>query len=120
MSEQVKDSLTISMTDRPPVKVDKKIWTLVAQAKDWDGEYEFQSNRHWKVSVRQCQRNGDDRCIVYGSHESGWSGEESIRHGVIIDDIDDAPQTIKDIVSKITGADTLAQRCIADLPAEEI
>jgi len=120
MSEQVKDSLTITMTDRPPVKVSKKVWELVAQAKDWEGEYEFQSNRHWKVSVRQCQRNGDDRCIVYGSYESGWAGEDYIRHGVIIDDIDDAPQAIKDIVTRITGADTLAQNCIADLPAEEI
>ena len=120
MTEVKNDSLTISMTDRPPVKVDKKIWTLVAQSKDWDGEHECQANRTWKVSVRQCQRDGDDRCIVYGSYESGWAGEDSIRHGVIIDDIDDAPKAIKDIVTQITGTDSLAQSCIADLPAEEI
>jgi hypothetical protein len=116
MTEVKNDSLTITMTDRPPVKISKKVWTLVAQAKDWDGEYECQANRTWKVSVRQCQRNGDDRCIVYGSFYSGWSGEDTISAGVI----NEAPQTIKDIVEQIKGSDSLAQNCIADLPAEEI
>lgn len=120
MTEVKNDSLTITMTDRPPVKVSKKIWTLVAQSKDWDGEHECQANRTWKVSVRQCQRNGDDRCIVYGSFYSGWSGEDTISAGVIIDNINNAPEAIKDIVEKINGTDSLAQNCIADLPAEEI
>ena len=120
MSEQVKDSLTITMTDRPPVKVSKKVWELVAQAKDWDNEYECNANRTWKVSVRQCQRDGDDRCVVYGSFYSGWSGEDTISAGVIIDNINNAPEAIKDIVEQINGTDSLAQSCIADLPAEEI
>ena len=120
MTELKNDSLTITMTDRPPVKVSKKFWALVAQSKDWDGEYECQANRTWKVSVRQCQRDGDNRCVVYGSFYSGWSGEDTISAAVIIDNINSAPEAIKDIVEKINGTDSLAQSCIADLPAEEI
>ena len=55
MSDVKNEMLTITMTDRPPVRVNKRVWDLVAQSKDWEGQYECQANRHWKVSVRQCQ-----------------------------------------------------------------
>jgi hypothetical protein len=119
MSDVKNEMLTITMTDRPPVRVNKKIWDLVAQSKDWDGEYECQANRHWKISVRQCQNEGDDRCVVYGSYDTSW-GDNDIRAGVIVENIDDAPRAIKEIAEQIGANSLLAQRCIASLPAEEI
>lgn len=112
--------LTITLTDQRPVTINTEVWPIVAQAKDWDNQYECQANRTWKLIVRQCQKEGDDRCIVYGIHTSQWASENDRRGGQIIDSIDDAPTAIKEVAEYLNFDLTLADDCIADLPAIEL
>ena len=72
------EKLTITLTGRSPVKINKDEWPIVASAEDkqFDGQYEFQANRHasWKLLVRQ---HNDGRTIVYAIHSysSQFQGE---------------------------------------------
>ena len=111
------DELTIMLTDRQPVRITKDDWPIIASARDWDNEHEFQANRKWKLFVRQHE---DGRCIVYGIYDTQWQRESDRRHGVLIDSIDDAPSSIKSVAESIGADETLADNCIADLPAVRI
>lgn len=109
--------LTISLTDRRPVTVDCDIWPIIAQARDWDNQYECQANEIWRLIVRQCQNEGDGRCIVYGLHDKGSTDK---RGGKIVDDINAVPKAIKEIANYLDFELDLADRCISNLPSEEI
>lgn len=113
-------SLTITLTDRRPVTVDTDVWPLIASAKDHDNQYEFQANRKWKLFVRECQTEGDDRCIVYGVYETNWQGEADRRGGKIVESIDRVPAAIKAVAEYLGFDISLADDCIADLPPVEI
>lgn len=126
---------TITLTNRPPVKIDEDTWGLiaVATAKDYDNQYEFQANRtsKWHIGVRQ---HDDGRAIVYASynHTSAFQSESdySCRAGVLLDSSDDLPAAINEVAREIASQEhassdaekwpTLARNCIADLPAEEL
>ena len=114
------EKLTITLTDRRPVKIDKATWALIASAKDWDNQHECQANRTWKLFVRQCQKDGDDRCIVYGIYDTCYQGEDDRRGGEIVDDIDAVPEAIKRVAEYLGFNQSLADSCIADLPAIEL
>lgn len=73
---------TITLTDRPPVRIREDAWPVIARASDWDGEFEFQSHRKWTIIVRQ--NRGDGRTIVYGVFETDWPGEMSLRGGELL------------------------------------
>lgn len=75
--------LTITLTDRPPVKITEDDWPIVAEAKysHHDGQVECQANRRtlgW-LKVRQ---HADGRTIVYGhySYYTAWRGEAGANH----------------------------------------
>jgi hypothetical protein len=137
--------LTITLTGRPPVKIVKGEWPIVASATDdwYDNQYEFQANRKtfWKLIVRQ---NSDGRTIVYGiySHSSQFQNESgaSVRGGklITVDGVDsekigdtgpivsainEIGQWMQENVENDEDAKVFARlinECIADLPAEEL
>jgi hypothetical protein len=116
--------LTITLTGRAPVMIDKEKWPEIASSKDWDNQHECQANRTWKLTVRQHE---DGRAIVYGVYRSQFQGEAVKRGGELLDTNRPGTGTEPDIPGAITrvaeylGFDQgLADRCIADLPAVEI
>lgn len=82
--------LTITLTNRPPVKITVDDWPILAEAtsRDWDGEHEFQASRTSKMALRVRQHQ-DGRVIVYGSyaHSTNWQTERnvSIRRGELLE-----------------------------------
>ena len=129
--------LTITLTGRPPVKVTKEQWPVLASAGDsWhDGQVECQANRKasWKLTVRQ---HTDGRSIVYGVHdyETHWQNEQghNVRGGEVLDAGADIPEAIRRVSAELEGRlsdqgpwgqgvfPRLAHECTADLPAVEI
>jgi hypothetical protein len=132
------ETRTITLTNRPPVKIDEDNWPVVASAsdKEYDNQYESQANQisKWNITVR---KHDDGRAIVYAtySYSSNWanSRDYSAKHGVLLAmdctpaEIIDAINFVSDMVAacECDGADaarwtTLANECIADMPAEEL
>jgi hypothetical protein len=110
--------LTITLTDRRPVVVDTDVWPLIASVTDHDGQVECQANRRWKLAVRQCQTEGDDRCVVYGILDSVYS--DSCRGGQVVENLEAVPGAVKTVAEHLGFSARLADECIADLPAEEL
>ena len=129
---------TITLTGRPPVRINDEAWGLIASAsdKDYDGQVECQANRvsKWGVYVR---RHDDGRAIVYAtySYSSNWRNERcySAKGGVLLGKDctdDDIVRSINSVCGDIASRehygddaqrwDALAAECIADLPAEEL
>jgi hypothetical protein len=130
---------TITLTSRPPVKIAEDSWPMVASAsdKEFDNQYEFQSNRKstWFVGVRQHE---DGRAIVYArySYDSNWQNARcySAARGVLLTaesaTTEGICQSIEEVCRDIANAEhqgddadrwpTLAAECIADMPAEEL
>lgn len=129
---------TITLTDRPPVKINEDKWPVIASAQDseHDGKVECQANRKssWWIKVRQHE---DGRALVYAgySYSTNWQGTSghAHKHGALLP----AAATMQDIVSAINAVATdmgagehdgddasrwprLADECIADLPPETI
>lgn len=129
---------TITLSNRPPVRIDEDNWPLIASASDdeHDGQVECQANRisEWSIRVRQHE---DGRAIVYAtySYSTNWQHERGyqVRHG----DLLAADATTETIVAAIQsvcermgeaecdGDDAsrwsqLADDCIADMPAEDL
>lgn len=129
---------TITLTGRPPVKIEEDNWPVMASASDeeHDGQVKCQANRisNWMVKARL---HDDGRAIVYAtySYSSNWQDARcySAKRGVLLpaecteQDICDA---IRDVCRDIATAEhadddaqrwpTLADECIADMPAEEL
>jgi hypothetical protein len=110
------ETITLVLTDERPIKVKKEAWPVVASAKDYDNQYEFQANRTWHLRVRQ---HADGRCIVTGTYDTAFQGERGARAGyrVAAGDDDALIQAIRDAAEAI-GKPELAAACIADLPAQ--
>ena len=129
---------TITLTGKPPVRLEDDNWPLLASASDkaFEGEYEFQSFRkaNWFVGVRQ---HDDGRTIVYAiyNYETAYCGERnySAKRGVLIaekPDDDEICVTIANICEDIATCehrdgdesrwDTLRDECIANLPAVDL
>jgi len=128
---------TITLTGRPPVKIDDAAWPTIASArdKDFEGAHESQSFRtsRWWVIVR---RHEDGRTLIYCGYDysTAWQGERdySVRGGRLLpaataeqicDAISAECASIAD--SEHYGEDAdhwpgLADQCIAAMPAEEL
>ena len=111
-----KDYLVITMTGRPPVRIRKSQWSIIAKADGWEGQYQSQSHRTWHIKVRQ----KENRYIVYGTHITAWTNERDIRVGYLADNMEEVLDLIHKVVDEIGGHERMANDCIADLPAEEI
>lgn len=137
MAQQDNPYLTITLTGRPPVKIKKDEWPVLASAgdKEFDNQYEFQANRlaKWKLTVRQ---HADGRAIVYAvyTYTSQFMDghDHDVRAGSLFDagaDIPDAIRTVADEIESRMPHDAtwstgyfprLMHECVADLPAVEI
>lgn len=130
---------TITLTDRPPVKITDDTWPVIAHGTGKSSvcyhtpipDYQVDS---YDLRVRQ---HADGRTIVYGilNAASAWTGTEDCRGGVILTPPGDGPLTADDgrvvagevVVNAIRRIGTLCgfpdaviRDCIADLPADEI
>jgi hypothetical protein len=111
------DTLTITLTDRPPLRVVKPQWPVIASADAHDGrEYESQANRRWTLRVRQ---NADGRAVVYGTYSTNWQGEHDRRAGELMGARGDIVTAIRRVAEAIGAPDRLAAECIANLPPED-
>jgi hypothetical protein len=119
---------TITLSDRPPVKIDDETWPLIASGDDHTGQYDFQSFDAAWIKVR---RHEDGRTIVYGYAGDGNGGgrpeREDRRAGYLLDTSERTVETIRDVAQELSETEycsTIAlaagRRCIADLPAEEL
>jgi len=119
------------------VSVCEDAWPVIASADDewFEGEFEFQANRktRWFIRARQ---HDDGRAIVYGgySHVTHWRNESNqhARHGVTLPAGSDTAavcEAIREVCQSLANDpqcpddgrwETLANRCQAGMPAEEI
>jgi hypothetical protein len=130
------DSLTITLTDRQPVRISKANWPILAEAEEcwFDGEYESQANRKstWHICVR---RHADGRAIVYAtfSYVTNWVGERCREYAegrmlAADSDVQDVVTAIYIVAGDMSDCDdgdpsrwlAIAKQCIAALPAEEL
>lgn len=128
----------ITLSDRPPVRINEDNWPIIASATDeeHDGKVEVQANctHDWSLCVRQHE---DGRTIVYATYRysSNWARARGYhaRHGLLLPTRPDADSVCKSIVlvaERMAGAENqgedsqrweqLADDCIADMPAVEI
>jgi hypothetical protein len=115
----------IKLFDRAPVEIDKEEWPVIAAAKDWDNQYEFQANRWWSLRVRQCGSSG--RAIVYGEFGTKYQGERYREGGEVVEPGGDIPGAIRRVGERMsldgkygTRWQELIDECIGDLPAENL
>lgn len=134
---------TITLSGRPPVRINEDNWPLIASAKDFehDGQVECQANRrsNWFVGVRHGPFN---RFLVYAtySYRSNYQGarDYSAKRGILVDNASHPDEramshvvaAIREVCEDIAQAEcsegdadrwtTLAAECIADLPAEDL
>lgn len=145
-TQQETKKLTITLTDRPPVKIVEADWPIIAESSwgDHDGQVECQANRKWSAWLKARQHD-DGRTIVYGHYcyTTNWQNEASAsyRDGqMITPSAEDYPEAARKdhwtgarIVSAIHEVGgRLAERSkhecwtdlmaeiIADLPADEL
>lgn len=131
-------TLTITLTDRPPVRIREYEWTVIAHDRGEAGDDDSdgrgnQPNREWKRTLK-VRQHADGRALVYGvyHYSTAFQGERNVhaRRGVLLP----VASTLADIITAIrTVGDDLAatddsperwldaiQACVADLPAETI
>ena len=113
-------SITITMSERAPLSLDPEAWPIVASAKDWDGEHEFQAPRKYAVAVR---RHADGRSVVYGTGASSFAGERDLAGGFLVPAGDASGVETARAIRRVAGViqrPAIADLCIADLPAEHL
>jgi len=129
---------TITLSDRPPVTVNEEDWGFIAVVRDseHDGQVEYQANSKskWFLGVRQ---HDDGRTIVYATYyySTNWQNARdfSAKHGVMLPKdctTDDICKAIKEVANRMESCEaadednkrwsSLADACIADMPAEEL
>lgn len=132
-----RDKLTITLTDRRPVRIDRADWPILARGadKEFDNQYEFQANHisRWALQVRQ---HADGRAVVYAVYTHDTSnGDDSrsyrVRGGVLLTPSDDLPAAVRRVGEWARAQEHAYEEdaarwegvirdCIADLPAEDI
>jgi hypothetical protein len=116
-----KKSITITMSERRPLKIDPDLWPVIAQGDWYNGEHEFQANTIRRIKVRE---HADGRRIVYGFQRAGNGGQHIGTRNpeagflIAVGAVED--ETIRAIrrVGGVLDDNDLADQCIADLPAE--
>jgi len=108
---------TITLTDRAPVRIVEEEWPIIASAKDWDGEFDFQAPRTWAMRVRQ---HADGRAIVYATYATQFRGEVEWRGGELLDAGADIAAAIRRVGEDGAMPEHVIRECIADLPAVEV
>lgn len=108
---------TITLTGRAPVRINDADWPVIASARSWDNEHEFQANRTWRINVRQHE---DGRALVYAVHTTQFQGEADRRGGQLLESGADIAAAIERVGSDCDIPESVIRECIADLPPVEI
>lgn len=126
------ETLTITLTDRPPVRIVKADWPIVAEVRGDDASLELARDpgrynqalyngelTTYRLVVRQ---HADGRALVYGVRTGGyrtsdWRGGELLPATNRVRTVADSIRAVG-----IEGAmpDYVIRNCIADLPAEQL
>ncbi|HEY0789777.1 MAG TPA: hypothetical protein VGD78_01815 [Chthoniobacterales bacterium] len=106
--------LTVTLTGRRPVRIQKDHWPVIARARRARGEVADQTLCH--LVVRQHQ---DGRTLVYGVSESA-AEEQNRRAGYLLEAGADLCKAIWDVSGDLGFDPEMAQACIASLPAEDL
>lgn len=134
------ETITIALTDSRPVRVQKRLWPIIAKAShDRDHNNQELFRRHY-LRVRRhaillpdgaddtMQYYGADKCptskaphpdnqvIITGEYSTSWQGEADHQAGCRCT-LDKAAEKIREIGNAIDAPDWLIDECIADLPA---
>jgi hypothetical protein len=132
-----KNKLTITLSDRPPVRIDPEQWPVVASADERPGSFvngtpkpDYETD-HYAIKVRE---HADGRRIVYGSCDAAtaWTGSRDAKAGYLLappqplghrdgtSDRDD--ETIRAIrrVAGAIGNSELGEECVHDLPPTDL
>ena len=129
MSTTESKTRTITLTDRPPVKIREDEWPIIASATDDSGDgndyARYQQARMrgeldcYSLRVRQHE---DGRAIVYGVLDaaSAYTGSESYRGGELLDPGGDLAATVRRVGESCHLPDSVIRECVADLPAVDI
>lgn len=135
-----KKTVTVTLSDRAPVRIDPEEWPVVACAGLHDGKVWSQANTEWRITVRE---HKDGRRLVYGWEKSGPGGKpigyRDTYGGYLVAAGDglrqpptdpDGPMrakpdeegTVRAIrrVAGLIGDAKLGDECISNLPAQEL
>jgi hypothetical protein len=115
---------TITLTDRPPIKIIEAHWPMIAHGSARSNECHHTPTPNYETDgynlrVRQ---HADGRTIVYGILDASpaWTGSEDYRGGVLLAPGADVPAAIRRVGAECGLPDRVIRECIADLPAEQI
>lgn len=127
------ETLTITLSDRRPIKIQKEAWPVIASAKDdsysgsdpgrWQQALSRGECDTYRLTVRQ---HADGRTLVYGVLDAAiaaWhqpAHGEDWRGGVLLDAGADIAAAIRQVGESGGLPDAVIRACIADLPAEEL
>ena len=130
------DTLTITLTNRAPVRINKDLWPVVASARESPGDFvngtpvsSEQVDTH-RLVVRQHFLDG--RTLVYGVLDAAtaWTHTESRRGGEYFTvegadpsrcgDKDVIVAAIRRVCRDVGLLESVARDCIADLPADDL
>ncbi len=121
------EKTTIVLSDAAPVSIVTANWPVIACAKWWEGEHEFQSFRKARIYVRE---HSDGRRIVYGWASSASSKASGPGGGFLVAKPGDRgegqgssdEETIRAIrrVAGVIDHPELGDECIGDLPAHDL
>lgn len=124
---------TITLTGRPPVRIDEAVWPIISRGSELthNGDTELRA-RTWETQIN-VRRHADGRAIVYGfaAHTSEAAGVRGYieRAGVLLGSGADLVLGIQLVAVSLvdqTHADDTARFdrvvriCIANLPAEAL
>lgn len=126
-TETPRRTRTITLSDRPPVRIAEDEWPTIAKAEgdSWTSldysRYQQALNQgeldEWWMRVRQ---HADGRAIVYGRYSTGWNPQgEEWAGGALLAAGEDIASAIRR-VGEDHVPDRCIRECIADLPAEQI
>jgi hypothetical protein len=121
MNTESENFAVIRLSGRPPARILKTNWPIIASGSYYQGQFESQANRRSYVAVRQ---HADGRVIVHGRYTTCWQGERDAYAGVLLGYAPNAETliaTIREVVEDLGyGGDVLANDVIQDLPADDL
>lgn len=121
---------TITLTGRPPVRLNEDKWGLIARA-SWDSYGSNDYSRHQQAkaqgeldecTLRVRENEDETRWIVYGTYSEGWSSNHAglSAAGELVDNRDNISAAIERVGKTLGAPPQLIADCIADLPAIEL
>lgn len=120
MSDTKTKIRTITLTDRPPVRIKEENWPRIASAHLHNSRsgIESDASRNWYLNLRQ---HADGRRILYGKHTTHWQGERYLFGGELLSPGDDVASVARRVSETIGYEEPdLARELLADMPAEDL